>query len=143
MSTRQLNPRTAGTGRLAAAQMLHALTRTPTPPFALAFPVPTGHGLKHPNYEIRLAANRVYQAHKKLYREKGLELSAPDLMLFVRRDVLKHVLEEEIVKFGPFSLARYKWLDSVRLQAWLPVHRERAEGMYEQFKAGLKRRRGS
>lgn len=119
--------RPAGSGRLAAPAPA-------VPSFKLAFPAPAGHGVDHPHYEIRQAANRVYQSRRGAYRTMAQQLEAAAMLDYVRQDVLMRLLETEAVALGPLEYARYRWLDATKFRAWLPFQRRKAEELYAAFR---------
>ena len=133
MSTGTL-PRTSRLSRPARRQGIEALFRTPVPPFLSVFPTPTGFSTDHVLYEMHRAANRVYRARMALYEARGLELSAPELIDFVRKDVLAHLLDREEKAVGPIKVQVFCFLNSKKFFAWWPTHLERAEAMYGEFR---------
>lgn len=114
---------------------IEALFQTPVPPFQSVFPSPAGFSPDHEHYELHRAANRVYRARLEVYQTRGLELSAPELVDFVRKDVLAHLLDMEEQAVGPLKVSTYRFLNAKKFWAWLPAHRNRAEAMYGEFRA--------
>lgn len=131
------------TGMLPGTRRLHTpvrrkgieeLFRTPVPPFQAVFPSPSGFGPDHALYEMHRAANRVYRSRLAAYTARGLELSAPELIDFVRKDVLAHLLDREEKQLGPIRVPTYCFLNSKKFFAWWPTHAERAEALYGEFR---------
>ena len=139
MTTRPLPParpatsgrRSGGSGRLAAP------AGPAVPSFKLAFPAPAGHGVGHPHYEARQAANRVYQARRGVYRKMAAQLEAAEMLDYVRQDVVMRLLEVETHQLGPFEIPRYRWLDPAKFRAWLPFQRRAAEALHAEFRRKL------
>lgn len=117
--------RPAGSGRLAASSV---------PSFKLAFPAPAGYGVNHAHYEMRQAANRVYQSRRAAYRVMGQQLEAAEMLDYVRQDVLMRLLEVETTEIGPFTIARYRWVDPTKFRAWLPFQRRQVEASFAEYR---------
>jgi hypothetical protein len=135
MTTRPLNrplKRPNVRDRAAAAA---AAAAAPVPSFVVSFPPPYDHGVQHPLYEFRLAANRVYQARKGLYKQRAGALGQAVTIEYVRKDVLKHLLDTEAHRLGPFTLLNYVYLEGFR--AWLPFQRVKAEALYDEYRSQL------
>jgi hypothetical protein len=148
MSTGQLHGKTGRLRNLANRARdrkqkpgLEVLFQTPVPPFHVVYPTPPGFSSKHPIYAMHRAANRIFNDRQKVYRRKGMSLSAPDLVDFIRDDVLSNLLAVERKGFGPFALDRYVFLRGMGLHAWLPAHRERAEAMLMEFRRTFRKKK--
>lgn len=139
MTTRPLN-RLPASHHSAGARALVGPAATPIPSFTFAFPTPRGHGVEHELYEVRQAANRVYQARRAYFRKRAAELGEAEILEFVRYDVLKHILDTEIFEVGPFTLTRYRFMDPSKFRAWLPFQRNQAEALYGEFRRHLLKR---
>jgi hypothetical protein len=148
MSTGQLHRQTGRLQNLAARARdrklkpsLESLFQTPVPPFHVVYPTPSGFGKTHPIYEMHRAANRIFHNRAKIYRKKGHELTAPELVDFIREDVLSNLLAVERVGWGPLSLPQFKFLKGSGLQAWFPPHRDKAESMLMEFRRVFRKRK--
>ncbi|MDB5101621.1 MAG: hypothetical protein JWM80_6042 [Cyanobacteria bacterium RYN_339] len=148
MSTGQLHGKTGRLQNLAARARdrkqrpgLESLFQTPVPPFHVVYPTPNGFSTKHPIYAMHRAANRIYNDRQKIYRRKGISLSAPDLVDFIRDDVMSNILAVERQGWGPFALDTYLFLKGSGLHAWLPAHRDKAEAMLMEFRRTYRKRK--
>lgn len=148
MSTGQLH---RGTGRLRKlagrardrqpTPGLETLFQTPVPPFHVVYPTPQGYGRVHPLYDMHRAANRIYNYRLKNYKRKGMKLTAPELVDYIREDVLSNLLAVDRSGFGPFAIDRYVFLKGSGLHAWFPPHRDRAEAMLMEFQRHFRKRK--
>ncbi len=136
MSTGTLHRPTA---RLHARTASAPLFVTPMPPFHVVFPAPGGPD--HPLHELHRAANRIYHERRDVYRAKGAELAAPDLVAFIREDVASNLSAVMKVKFGPFEVPYFAFLNPHKLYAWLPWHRDHVAGLVAEFRKTYRRRR--
>lgn len=135
MTTRPLPHARSAAGRRPAGP---ARVATPgVPSFQLAFPAPADHGKDHPFYELRLAANRVYQHRRAAYRAMARQLEAAEILEYVRQDVAMRMLEVEVRKLGPFEIPRYRWVDASKFRAWLPFQRREVEALYADYRRKL------
>lgn len=117
-----------------APRVAESRFRTPLPPFHMVFPAPEDCDKDHPLYELHRAANRVYHERRRAYEAKGDSLSAPDLLSFIRKDVLSNLLATRLVTLGPVEIPVYAFMNARRYWAWHPWHRERAEALFAEFK---------
>ncbi len=117
--------RPVGSGRLVTSTV---------PSFKLAFPAPPGYGVNHEFYELRQAANRVYQSRRAAYRTMSQQLDASEMLDYVRQDVMMRLLEVETKPLGPFRIARFRWVDATKFRAWLPYQRRQVEALYGEFR---------
>jgi len=145
MSTGQLH---RGTGRLRKPTrandrkpMPGGLAQAPVPPFHIIYPNPPGYGKNHPFYAMHRAANRVYTDRLKFYKKQARELSPPQLVDFVREDIVSNLLAVERIGLGPLSVDRYVFLKGPGLHAWFPPHRQRAEAMLMDFCRHFKKKK--
>lgn len=140
MSTGMLNRSSRAEAGVRTAK-LQSLFQTPVPPFHMVFPAPPGFGGDHPLYELHRAANRVYRERHKAYTAKGMDLSAPDLMSYIRGDVLENLLAVEFQTLGPVAIRRYRFLNTKKFWAWLPLHQEKVQALFDEFRKLYRRRR--
>lgn len=134
MTTRPLPGSRALPGRRSAGSGRLATPAKAVPAFKLAFPAPPGHGVGHAHYEIRQAANRVYQSRRAAYRVMAGQLEAAAMLDYVRQDVLMRLLETEPAALGPLKYERFRWVDATKFRAWLPFQRREAEALYGEFR---------
>ncbi|HEY9724414.1 MAG TPA: hypothetical protein V6D47_20595 [Oscillatoriaceae cyanobacterium] len=133
MSTRPL-VRSTGSRRLDASPQAFV---TPLPPFHVLFPSPPRFDAKDPLYEAFRAANRAYRDRLRAYEAKARELNAPDLVAFIRDDVISNLL----VTVRDGLLPSYRFLNAKRFRVWFPPHRRDAEAMVATFAKKFRRRR--
>lgn len=110
---------------------------TPVPPFHVLFPTPPRFDANDPLYEAFRAANRAYRDRLRAYAAMAHELSAPDLVAFIRDDVISNLL----VTTREGLVPRYRFLNAKVLRVWFPPHRRRAEAMVATFAKRFRRRR--
>ena len=137
-STGRLHERrqgTPGTGRVGSAPLFE----TPMPPFHVVFPAPGG--AEHPLHELHRAANRIYHERRDVYKAKGRELTAPDLVAFIRDDVTSNLLAVMKVKVGPVEVPYYAFLNPRKLWAWFPPHQAQLAELVTAFRKQYRRRR--
>jgi hypothetical protein len=136
MSTGMLHRATA---RLRDRSASAPLFVTPLPPFHVAFPAPGGHD--HPLYELHRAANRIYHERREVYRAKGAELAAADLVAFIREDVASNLSAVMKLVVGPFEIPYYAFLNPRKLWAWFPAHQAQVAQRVSEFRKLYRRRR--
>ena len=136
MSTGMLHRHTA---RLRSRSVSAPLFVTPVPPFHVAFPAPGGS--EHPLYELHRAANRIYHERRDVYRAKGAELAAADLVAYIRDDVASNLAAVMKVGVGPIEIPYYAFLNPRKLWAWFPPHQEKVSALVSEFRKLYRRRR--
>lgn len=136
MSTGMLHRQTA---RLHARSISKPLFVTPLPPFHVAFPAPGGHD--HPLYELHRAANRIYHERREVYRQKGAELAAAELVAFIREDVGSNLSAVMKLTVGPIEIPYFAFLNPRKLWAWFPPHQEQVAALVIAFRKLYRRRR--
>jgi hypothetical protein len=136
MSTGMLHRATARLRDRSASQPLFV---TPLPPFHVAFPAPGGPD--HPLYELHRAANRIYHERREVYRAKGAELAAADLVAFIREDVVSNLSAVMKVTIGPVEIPYFAFLNPRKLWAWFPPHQEHVAQRVTEFRKLYRRRR--
>lgn len=115
------------------------LFKTPLPPFHVVFSAPGGPD--HPLHELHRAANRIYHERREVYQAKGHELSAPDLVAFIREDVTSNLLAVTKTKVGPVEVPSYAFLNASKFWAWFPPHQARLAELVVAFRKQYRRRR--
>ena len=136
MSTGTLHRPTA---RLYARPASAPLFVTPVPPFHVAFPAPGGRD--HPLFELHRAANRIYHERRDVYRAKGAELAAPELVAFIREDVASNLSAVMKLAVGPVEIPYFAFLNPRKLWAWFPPHQEKVAALVTEFRKLYRRRR--
>jgi hypothetical protein len=141
MSTGQLHRHTGrlhaktGAARVASAPLF----TTPLPPFHVVFPAPGGK--EHPLFELHRAANRIYHERRAFYKAKGAELAAPELVAFIREDVVSNMTAVMKLAVGPVEVPYFAFLNPRKLWAWFPPHQEKVAALVLEFRKLYKRRR--
>lgn len=141
MSTGQLHRSTGRfTGRTGPVRTPSApLFVTPVPPFHLVFAAPGG--VDHPLYELHRAANRIFHERRDVYKAKGAELAAPELVAYIREDVISNLTAVMKVLVGPVEVPYYAFLNPRKLWAWFPPHQAKVAALVLEFRKLYKRRR--
>jgi hypothetical protein len=122
---------------------LEALLATPVPPFHVLFPTKASFDAHDPLYEAHRAANRIYHDRLAAYEAMATTMSAPDLVAFVRDDVISNLLATARTPIGPFEVPVFRFINPKKLWAWFPPHQRQAEMMVEAFRKQYRRRKRS